>query len=267
MTQIEAIRARHSVRRYSPERIPDETLAALRNEIEKVNAEGHLHVQLVFDEPKAFSGLMAYGSFSGVRNYLVMAGKKTSDLDERIGYYGERLVLLAQQLGLNSCWAGLSYRKISGTYSLEKDEKIACYIALGYGQTNGVQHKSKDIREISNVSDLTPAWFRSGVEAALLAPTAVNQQKFYVKYIDRNGNSRSYVTLKPGRSIFGYTRIDAGIAKLHFEIGAGKENFIWLEAITHHEVESEEMQANNNNVTTDRNRITPQYITSLREGE
>lgn len=85
MTQIEAIRARHSVRRYSPERLPDETLSALRDEIEKVNAEGHLHVQLVIDEPKAFSGLMAYGSFSGVRNYLVMAGKKTSDLDERIG--------------------------------------------------------------------------------------------------------------------------------------------------------------------------------------
>ena len=103
MTQIEAIHARHSVHRYRPEAIPDETLAVLREAIEKVNAEGHLHVQLVTGEPKAFSGLMAYGSFSGVRNYLVMAGKKADDLDERIGYYGERLVLLAQQLGMNSC--------------------------------------------------------------------------------------------------------------------------------------------------------------------
>ncbi len=229
MTQIEAIRARHSVRRYITEAIPGETLAALREEIEKANAEGHLHVQLVTGEPKAFSSPMLYGSFSGVRNYLVMAGEKADDLDERIGYYGERLVLLAQQLGLNSCWAGLSYRKIAGTYSLEKDEKIACYIALGYGQTQGIQHKSKDIWEISNVSDLTPEWFRRGVEAAALAPTAVNQQKFYIEYIGCRGGSLPYVSIKPGRSIFGYTKMDMGIARLHFEIGAGKENFVWAD--------------------------------------
>ena len=229
MTQIEAIRARHSVRRYRPESIPGETLGALQEEIEKVNAEGHLHVQLVTGEPKAFSGPMSYGSFSGVRNYLVMAGKKADDLNERIGYYGEWLVLLAQQLGLNSCWAGVSYRKGSRTYVLEKDEKIACYIALGYGQTQGVQHKNKDIREVSNVSDITPEWFRRGVEAAALAPTAVNQQKFYIEYIGSRGDSLPYVSIKPGRSIFGYTRMDMGIARLHFEIGAGKENFVWTD--------------------------------------
>ena len=267
MTQIEAIRARHSVRRYSPEAIPDESLAALREEIEKVNAEGHLHVQLVTDEPKAFSGPMSYGSFSGVRNYLVMAGKKADDLEERIGYYGERLVLLAQQLGLNSCWAGLSYRKIAGTYRLEKDEKVACYIALGYGQTHGVQHKSKDIREISNVSDLTPEWFGSGAEAALLAPTAMNQQKFRIEYIVRKGNSLPYVSIKPGRSIFGYTMMDMGIARLHFEIGTGKENFVWVEDMTHHEDKSAEKQTNNNNTMADNKRITPRYITSLKDGE
>ena len=225
MTQIEAIRARHSVRRYNPELIPDETLAALREEIEMGNAEGHLHVQLVIDEPKAFSGPMAYGSFSGVRNYLVMAGKKTGDLDERIGYYGERLVLLAQQLGLNSCWAGLSYRRIAGTCSLEKDEKIACYIALGYGQTQGVQHKSKDIRKISNVSGLTPSWFRSGVEAALLAPTAVNQQKFYIEYLEPVDGGYPKVRIHTGFSVIGYTHMDMGIARLHFEIGAGDARY------------------------------------------
>ena len=229
MTLIEAIRARHSVRGYRPEPIPDKTLAALREEIEKVNAEGHLHVQLVTDEPKAFSGLMAYGKFFGVTDYLVMAGKKADDLDERIGYYGERLVLLAQQLGLNSCWAGLCYRKIAGTYSLEKDEKIACYIALGYGQSQGVRHKGKDILEISNVSDLTPAWFRSGVEAALLAPTAVNQQKFYIEYLGEVNGWLPKVRIRKGFSIVGYTQMDMGIAKLHFEIGAGKENFEWAE--------------------------------------
>lgn len=184
---------------------------------------------MVTDEPKAFSGLMAYGKFSGVADYLVMAGKKAEDLDERIGYYGERLVLLAQQLGLNSCWAGVSYRKVSGAYTLGNDERIACYIAIGYGETQGVQHKSKRIDEISNVSDMTPSWFRSGVDAVQLAPTAVNQQKFYIEYLGKVDDGLPKVRIRRGSSLVGYTRIDMGIAKLHFEIGAGKENFDWAE--------------------------------------
>ena len=111
MTLLEAIEARHSVRKYKDEPIPEEILTTLRDKIQEINAEAGLHIQLVTGEPKAFSGPMAYGSFSGVKNYLVMAGKKGEDLDEKIGYYGEQLVLLAQTLGLNSCWAGLSYSR------------------------------------------------------------------------------------------------------------------------------------------------------------
>ena len=132
------------MRRYKDDPIPDEVLSILKDKVEEVNRIGGLHVQLVTGEPKAFSGLMAYGSFSGVNNYFVMAGKKSDDLDENIGYYGEQLVLLAQTLGLNTCWAGLSYSKIPGTYELGEDEKIGCYIALGYGETQGKGHKIKE---------------------------------------------------------------------------------------------------------------------------
>ncbi len=90
-----------------------------RQKNKEVNTDGNLHVQFILDEPKAFLGPMAkYGKFSGVRNYLVMAGKKADDLDGRVGYYGEQLVLLAQTLGLNTCWVGLSYSKVPGTYVL-----------------------------------------------------------------------------------------------------------------------------------------------------
>lgn len=227
MSPIEAIRNRHSVRRYLTEPILDEILEQLRQAIQKANEEGGLHIQLVTGEPQAFSGPMAYGKFSGVTNYLVMAGAKSDDLDERIGYYGERLVLLTQQSGLNSCWAGVSYRKVCGTYELKTDEKIGCYIALGYGETQGVQHKSKSIEEISNVSGRTPSWFYDGVEAARLAPTAVNQQKFFIEYLGKVDDGRPKVRICKGFSMLGYTRMDMGIAKLHFEIGAGKENFDW----------------------------------------
>ena len=229
MTLLEAIQARHSVRKYKDEPIPEEVLAVLRNKVWEINRQAGLHVQLVTGEPKAFSGLICYGTFSGVTNYFVMAGKKGEDLDEKIGYYGEQLVLLAQTLGLNTCWAGVSYSKIPGTYELEDGEKIGCYIALGYGQTQGSGHKVKDIREVSNASDLTPKWFKKGVDAALLAPTAVNQQKFYLEFVGFKDFSKlPKVVAKPVFSMIGYSKMDLGIVKYHFEIGAGKESFEWL---------------------------------------
>ena len=228
MTIQEAIEARHSVRAYKDLPLSEEIVRLLEDELMKLNNEGQLHIQLICNEPKAFQGTMAkYGKFRNVNNYLVMAGKKAEDLDERIGYYGEHLVLLAQTLGLNTCWVGLSYSKVPGTYVLEEGEKIACYIAIGYGETQGSGHKIKTVEQVSNASDITPSWFKKGIEAALLAPTAVNQQKFSFEYVGMS-NNRHQVRAKKGFSMIGYTQMDLGIAKYHFEVGAGKVNFEWL---------------------------------------
>ena len=228
MTIQEAIEARHSVRAYKDQPLSEEIVKVLEDEIVKLNNEGQLHIQLICNEPKAFQGTMAkYGKFRNANNYLVMAGKRADDLDERIGYYGEHIVLLAQTLGLNTCWVGLSYSKVPGTYVLDEGEKIACYIAIGYGETQGSGHKIKTVEQVSNASDITPSWFKKGIEAALLAPTAVNQQKFSFEYVGMS-NNRHQVRAKKGFSMIGYTQMDLGIAKYHFEVGAGKVNFEWL---------------------------------------
>lgn len=227
MTLLEAIQARHSVRHYKRQPLTQDIVDTLQAKIEECNRNGGLHIHLVLNEPKGFNGWITYGQFSGVENYLVMAGKKADDLDERIGYYGEQLVLLAQQLGLGTCWAGMSYTKIKGTYHLAEGEKIACMISLGYPEDFGRNMKRKSIEEISNVNAQTPEWFRLGVEAAQQAPTAVNQQKFYFEYLG-NADGVPQVHAKRVFSMIGYTQMDLGIAKLHFEIGAGKENFKWV---------------------------------------
>ena len=228
MTIQEAIEARHSVRAYKDQPLSEEIVKVLEDEIVKLNHEGQLHIQLICNEPKAFQGTLAkYGKFRNANNYLVMAGKRADDLDERVGYYGEHLVLLAQTLGLNTCWVGLSYSKVSGTYVLEEGEKIACYIAIGYGETQGVGHKIKTVEQVSNASDITPSWFKKGVEAALLAPTAVNQQKFTFEHVGVKNNCHQ-IRAKKGLSMIGYTKMDLGIAKYHFEVGAGKVNFEWV---------------------------------------
>lgn len=219
----EAIKVRHSVRAYTEKALTADVVKALQDKIDEVNGEGRLHVQLVQNEPLAFQSRLAkYGKFSGVTSYLVVAGPKSETLDERAGYYGEQLVLFAQTLGLNTCWAVLTYNKIPGTFTLADGEKVVSFIALGYGATQGHGHKIKSVEQVSNASADTPEWFRRGVESALLAPTAINQQKFHFDFAapDKVSAHRLF-------SLVGYTKIDLGIAKLHFEIGAGKDNFTW----------------------------------------
>lgn len=225
MELIEAIRARHSVRQYDPERaIEPEKLSILLDDMEKCNRSGGLHIQLAVQEPKAFEGGLAkYGRFRGVRNYFIMAGPKGQAAEEKVGYYGERLVLLAQTLGLDTCWVGLTYKKVPGAFALERGEVVHCVISVGYAAVPGVQHAIKPLENFYEAEDPAPDWFLLGIEAAVLAPTAVNQQKF--RFILKEGDRVEANTLF---SVMGYTRIDLGIVKYHFEIGAGRENFKWV---------------------------------------
>ena len=224
MDLIEAIKLRHSVRRYTDQPIEADKAAKLSAAIEQYNAESGLNIQLVLEEPKAFNGMFitTYGQFSGVKNYLVMAAPKGKEWEEKVGYYGEKLVLLAQTLGLNTCWAGLTYKKIPDAFSLREGDIIHCEIALGYGENQGRQHPVKPADKFYEAKGETPEWFMKGLYAALLAPTAVNQQKF--KFILQDDNK---VATKTFFSPWGYTIIDLGIVKCHFEIAAGKENFEW----------------------------------------
>jgi len=216
MDLMEAMRRRHCVRQYKDMPIEPEFVVALQEEIDACNREGDLHFQLVLNEPKAFDGFMAhYGNFKGVSNYIALVGKKCKDLDEKCGYYGERLVLKAQQLGLHTCWVALTYKKIPGAFAVDADERFTVVISVGHGQNRGLPRKSKTAEQVSNISEATPEWFKAGVEAALLAPTATNQQKFYLTYSDTG------VTAKAGLGF--YAKMDLGIVKYHFEVATGKK--------------------------------------------
>ena len=232
MTLLEAIPQRHSVRAYKEEALRPEAIAVLREKVEEVNRKAQLHVQLILDEPKAFKSPMArYGNFRGVSSYLVMAGKPGEvdgvSFEERVGYYGEMLVLTAMTMGVNSCWVGMTYGKVDGAYTLEKGEKISCVISLGYGVDNGHDHKRKSPEQVSNVGPDSPERFKGGVDAALLAPTAVNQQKFRFTYKPSADGSKAKVIADKTFAFSGYTLVDLGIVKFHFELAAGTENFDW----------------------------------------
>lgn len=218
MDMMKVMQARHAVRQFTDQPLDESTVAALQQETEEVNRESGLHIQLVTNEPNAFdAGKPSYGNFQGCRNYFNLIGPKGKD--EEIGYYGERLVLKAQELGVNSCWVAMTYKKGDAQGQIAPGEKRYMVIALGYGKTQGAPHKSKTIEEVSDYQEGDPDWYKNGLEAALLAPTAVNQQKFSFR---REGDK---VSVKAG---FGfYVHTDLGIVKYHFEVGSGKGHDVW----------------------------------------
>lgn len=212
---MKLIEERHSVRQYKNQRIEDDKRTILDELVRQCNEETGMHIQILYDEPKCFEGGLArYGSFRGVSNYIAMVGPKGRDLDEKAGYYGEKIVLKAQELGLNTCWVALTHGKSAAL--IGQNEKQVIIIALGYGETQGVQHKNKDLSAVSNIDNNSPEWFEEGMNAVMCAPTAINQQKFYFTV---DGDE---VTAKV-KGLGACTKIDLGIVKYHFEAVTGKK--------------------------------------------
>ena len=218
MNDIEAIRSRHSVRNYKPDRIEPDKAALINEKIDELNKAGNLHLQFMEEAGNTYNRLlnkaMGLGSAPSV---IACVGKDDGDLEERIGYYGEQLVLFIQKLGLNTCWAGTFNKRNIGA-DLYDGEKLVISIAVGYGKDHGVLHKSKTIEQVTEGKSDMPDWFINGVKMALLAPTAINQQKFAIRLND--DDSVEFIN-KGGP----YAKVDLGIVRYHFEIGrAAEEN-------------------------------------------
>lgn len=215
MELSDIIKQRHSVRQYTDRAVEPEKRVILNSLVKEINQKAEASVQIVYDDPKCFDSFMAhYGKFSGVQNYIALIGKKSPKLEETLGYYGEELVLKAQELGLNTCWVALTHGKSKAVVG--KGEKEVCLIALGYGATQGTEHKSKPMRELCICSEPMPEWFLSGMNAAMLAPTAMNQQKFRFELLPDG-------TVKATCGSGFYTKLDLGIVKYHFESVTGKK--------------------------------------------
>ncbi len=220
MDLLEAARQRHSVRDYKDIPLGDSVVAELNAYIEELNAQSGLKMQLAVNEPKAFGSVKAhimphYGRFRNAVNYVALIGEKNDAVVEKCGYYGEHIVLRAQQMGLNTCWIGGSYKKVPSEFSLGKNDRIIAVILIGYGATPGRAHRSKSVADVLRASCEVTEWVMRGAECALLAPTAINQQRFIIEYDGEN------VAIRARRGLF--STLDLGIVKYHFEIGSGRK--------------------------------------------
>ena len=212
----EAIKERHSVRQYKDLPIPDEVKEKLAALIDACNEESGLSIQLITDDPGCFKTFLAhYGWFKNAQHYFALVGKKDlPDLEEKCGYFGEKLVLASQMLGLRTCWVAGTYNKGKCTAKIGDDEKLVCVILTGYGETDGAKHRSKPVGRLCDIAEEEmPVWFKNGVKAAMMAPTAMNQQKFKITL---DGDE---AVISAGNGPM--TKIDLGIVKYHFEAASG----------------------------------------------
>lgn len=215
MTIMEAIDARHSVRAYKDIPIGQDIRGKLDEFVSRCNEESGLHITVRYDDPEGFDSRLArYGSFRNVKNYIILAGRKTADFNYICGYYGEKVVLYAQQLGLNTCWAALTFNRKKVRELIQEDETLCMVIALGYGETQGHPHKGKSLHDVVEVKGGMPEWFVEGVESALKAPTAVNQQKFTFSLDDGKPSVRA-------RGLGSNVKVDLGIVAYHFDAATG----------------------------------------------
>ena len=209
----QAMRQRHTVRKFASEPLSPELISQLNDRVRANNERLGLAISLKVGDESALPGALKLFFAKGVRNSFVLAGSDRPGLDEDLG----DLMLFAQTLGLNTWWIG-------GTFSRKNVEqavpgkKVIGIVAVGFGVTPGVAHKSKTAAEVSSYEGPEPQWFADGVQAALLAPTALNKQCF------RIAGAGNKVSISENGGAF--SGADIGIVKYHFELGAGNE-FDW----------------------------------------
>lgn len=215
MTKSELIRQRHSVRRYLDKKIEPEKVQKISELIQKINEKTGLHLQFMEPADGVYGSVISrLGGWKNVPAYVALIGPESGQLEEMCGYYGEQIVLLAQELGLNTCWAGM-FRAQYVRADVRPGEKLVITIAVGYGADPGKPHKSKSADQVTKADGELPGWFRDGVEAALLAPTAINQQKFC---FELRPDGTAALRASAGGP---FVRVDLGIVRYHFQIGSG----------------------------------------------
>ncbi len=215
---------RHTVRKYIDKPLDMDLIGLLNDRIERNNCVYNLTFKLITNNSDGLSSLARLMSNNSVQNYIILAGKDNSDLDKKIGYCGADLILYAQSLGLNTWWCGGMFNGKNALKHLDnKAVRVNGVIAIGYGKTQGVPHKSKTADQVSHFKGDAPGWFKSGIKALLLAPSALNRQPYIV-----NGEGNK-VSLKVKNGTF--SQVDLGIGKYFFELGAGKSNFEWEDTL------------------------------------
>ena len=235
-TWYPTISIRRSRRRFDPSRpIEPDILNNLRNFCQEFKPFPHARAELVSESAdKVFKGAIGpYGRIKDAQALIAFIGDMNSpNVQEETGYTGEGIILEATSLHLATCWVGGFFRPevITSLIKTSANEKIIAVTPIGYAkETLTTEEKimlgfgwNKQRKPLTNmVTGLRmadwPEWMKVSLEAARLAPSAVNRQPwgFHIEpetitVLVRNTGSEFSIS----------KRLDCGIAMLHIDVAA-----------------------------------------------
>ena len=226
-------RSRRSFDRNRP--IERASLAPLEKVCKEFTPFPHARAFLVNQPSKdIFKGIAgSYGKVSGAPAFVAFIGDlRAPSVQEEVGYTGEGIVLEATALGLNTCWVGGFFNResVASLVELGPHEKVLAVTPVGYARESeslteklmtgfGRTHERLPAEKlISNHEDKEwPDWINTCIEAARLAPSAINRQPWGFN-ISTEGITVFVRGEGPEAGIS--RRLDCGIAMLHLEVAA-----------------------------------------------
>lgn len=231
MTLTEAIDLRISSRSYLPTPITPARQAQLQKVVDRCCQRSGLHIGLVCGRAEPFDSMRKhYGLLKGVQNYIYLAGPSDDPhLAEKCGYFGEEIVLTATSMGLGTCWVGGTYDKHDCLCHIAEGETLVCVIAVGHvaeeKEKSGLLRRlmGRRVRSADALSangSAAPDWFAAGMAAVTKAPSSVNRQPYRFRWTE-NGVCAALTARDT------LARVDLGIAKFHFELGAHGGSWEW----------------------------------------
>lgn len=225
----EAVAKRISNRAYLDQLVEPEKIAALEARIREINEAEGLHFQLIGPaSDSGYAAIMDRKLFAtDVKHCIACVGPTDVLSREKIGYFGEELVLMATQMGLGSCWVASTYQRDSVAFELAEGEDVACIITLGYVPEKqplkqatlrmGLRARNKNVHQLmAGDVDVAPTWFVDGVKCAIAGPTAVNMQPVVFTWEDDVASADIPDQVRPIQDV------DLGICKYHFMVGSGQ---------------------------------------------
>ena len=194
---LSAMKKRCSRRKYINRTIDPKYVKQLEDNLTLYNKESGLNIKLVIGSgAELFNGFRkSYGLFVGVQNYIAMIGsKELPERMEKVGRFGEKIILEATAMGLSTCWVGTSYDKKAAATLCSANDALDCVIAIGYSDKEhslkermmeyGMHRQNKAKKTLTEAENPVPEWFKQGMDAVYLAPTARNLRPFVFKYKD-----------------------------------------------------------------------------------
>jgi len=217
----EAIDIRVSRRHFSDKSIDANTTNQINSLIAKYNQSGTLNFRLIENAETAFkSFLVAYGKFKGIKNAVALSvNRSTDDYLEKVGYFGEQIVLNMVAMGLDTCWVGVDFNRKSEVFTLQENEELVAVLVFGYAKDTpikietekyGINHRTTlAIEEVTSNDQILPHHVEEGIVAILKAPSTKNKQPVRVEY--KNAQLKLSVNLRRKQNL-----IELGIAKAHY---------------------------------------------------